>query len=574
MLQKGAIEEVFNQSSPGFYSGLFTVPKPSGGFRPILNLSPLNKFLKTVRFKMESAESIRKEVRPGDWACSLDLKDAYFHISMRKADRKWLRFTWRGKVYQHRVLPFGLSLSPWAFTKLVKDLLAVCRKRKMRFHAYLDDWLILAKSEYLCRQHVTFIKKTAEKLGFRINKEKSELSPSQEFTFLGMKFNTRNQTVSPSEQRVQSLQDLLRTLLTKRTTSARTLARVLGKMESLAPLLTLGRLHKRPLQRKVASVFNQTTDSWNTKIVIQPWFLHLTRQWRDRTWLKTPVPTILPDPVATIFTDASEKGWGAHMGDITAEGQWTQSLPSFHINRLELEAVFQALSTMQHSIPKGPLLIRSDNSTVVALINKQGGTHAPALSQRAEEILLWAQDKKWSLAASHIAGSANIMADLLSRPDKIIQTEWTLTHNALEQIWTKWEKPLLDLFATKFSKRLPVYVSPVQDPQALQVDAMDMSWENLTAYAFPPWSILQKVLEKAKKEQPNLILIAPFWPTKSWFPKLLSLSHEAPLRLNISNKDLVQPRSGIQHGNVTTLSLHAWALCGNTCKGEECQKEP
>ena len=92
---------------------------------------------------------------------------------------------------------------------------------------------------------------------------------------------------------------------------------------------------------------------------------------------------------------------------------------------------------------------------MVALINKQGGTRCPALSLRVEEILLWAHTKGWSLSASHIAGSANIMADLLSRQDKIIQTEWTLTHQALEQVWNKWGKPILDLFATKFSARLP-----------------------------------------------------------------------------------------------------------------------
>ena len=50
-------------------------------------------------------------------------KDAYFHIHIRKCDRKWLRFAWKGFIFQYKVLPFGLSLSPWAFTRLVRDLL-------------------------------------------------------------------------------------------------------------------------------------------------------------------------------------------------------------------------------------------------------------------------------------------------------------------------------------------------------------------------------------------------------------------------------------------------------------------
>ena len=572
MVGKDAIEVVSNPSSPGFYSRLFAIPKASGGFRPILDLSPLNKFLRKVKFRMDSSETIRREVRPNDWASSLDLKDAYFHIKIHPADRKWLRFTWRGMVYQFKVLPFGLSLAPWAFTRVVKDLVAVCRPKKIRLHTYLDDWLILASREATCRSHMSFLRNLASKLGFVIHEEKSDFSPSQEFVYLGMLFKTVPHTVQPSQARISSLVDLIKSTQSKHLVPARQLAAVLGKMESLAPLLPLGRLHKRPLQRAVASSFNQAVDSWNKPVNIQPWFTPSVAQWRVSTWLYTPVPITPPEPLVSIFTDASQKGWGAHMGQLTAHGTWPPAHPPPHINRLELEAVFRALSKFSPNIPPGHILIRSDNQTTVALINNQGGTHAPDLSRRSEQILLWAQSQGWSLSAKHIAGSANIMADLLSRPDKIIQTEWTLCHEALTQIWETWHKPLVDLFATKFSKRLPSYVSPVPDPQALQVDAMEMSWSGLQAYAFPPWSMLHQVAVNARKEGPSLILIAPYWPAKSWFPNLLSLSHCPPVPLRIRNQHLRQPRSGIHHGDVRTLNLHAWNLCGSSCSDEACQR--
>ena len=260
------------------------------------------------------------------------------------------------------------------------------------------------------------------------------------------------------------------------------------------------------------------------------------------------------------------------MDSLTAEGMWQDHTRPRHINNLEVEAVYNTLVAFQTSLPRGLVLIRSDNSTVVALINNRGGTRAPSLSKRAEEILLWAHAKGWSLTAKHIAGSANVMADLLSRPDKIIQTEWTISHQALERLWSTWDKPLLDLFATKFSKRLPMYMSPVPDPQAWHTDALDLDWSNLQAYAFPAWSILNSVVEKARREGPSLLLVAPYWPVKSWFPSLTNLSHEPPIDLHLKNKDLLQPRSGITHGNTPTLNLHAWKLCGNSCVGGDCQK--
>ena len=73
-------------------------------------------------FKTETALSIREAMRPGDWAISIDFTDAYFHILVCQRDRKWLRFSWLGRVSQFRALPFGLSLAPLTFTRIAREL--------------------------------------------------------------------------------------------------------------------------------------------------------------------------------------------------------------------------------------------------------------------------------------------------------------------------------------------------------------------------------------------------------------------------------------------------------------------
>merc|ERR1712074_242830 len=122
LIEKGAVEVVQNLASPGFYGRLFVVPKSSGGWRPVLDLSVLNLYLQRCHFKMETARSVRDAIRPEDWAVSLDLKDAYFHILSHASDRKFLRFSWRGQVYQFIALPFGLAPAPWLFTKVTLEL--------------------------------------------------------------------------------------------------------------------------------------------------------------------------------------------------------------------------------------------------------------------------------------------------------------------------------------------------------------------------------------------------------------------------------------------------------------------
>ena len=87
LIKKGAIERVLTRDSPGFYSRLFLVPKKDGSWRPVIDLSNLNSFLRTDKFKMETPASVRLAIHTGDWAVSIDLSDAYFHTLSQIANR-------------------------------------------------------------------------------------------------------------------------------------------------------------------------------------------------------------------------------------------------------------------------------------------------------------------------------------------------------------------------------------------------------------------------------------------------------------------------------------------------------
>ena len=92
LLSKNGIERVENVKSLGFYSRLFLVPKPHQRWRPVIALSRLNTFLHVEKFKMETPESIRTSLIPGEWVASIDLSDAYLHIPIHPHSRKYLRF--------------------------------------------------------------------------------------------------------------------------------------------------------------------------------------------------------------------------------------------------------------------------------------------------------------------------------------------------------------------------------------------------------------------------------------------------------------------------------------------------
>lgn len=141
LLSKGAIT-VARHSQGEFLSNIFLVPKKTSDFRPVINLKPLNEFVHQIHFKMENIESVKQLLRSGDFMATVDLQDAYSSIPIHISDRKYLRFLWRNTLYEFTCLPFGYSLAPRTFTKILKPAQAALRCKGIRVVFYIDDILI------------------------------------------------------------------------------------------------------------------------------------------------------------------------------------------------------------------------------------------------------------------------------------------------------------------------------------------------------------------------------------------------------------------------------------------------
>ena len=154
----------------------------------------------------------------------------------------------------------------------------------------------------------------------------------------------------------------------------------------------------------------------------------------------------------------------------------------------------------------------------------------------------------------------------------MIPTEWTLHHKVVQIIFALTDRPHIDLFASAENARLPTFCTRYPHPQAWATDALQIDWNNLFAYAFPPISLLPKVITKIEQERCQVLLIAPFWPRQAWFPRLVRLLIQTPLILPHRPDIISQPRSGIVHPKPQDLHLTCWPLCNDTSRQQAFQK--
>lgn len=272
-----------------------------------------------------------------------------------------------------------------------------------------------------------------------------------------------------------------------------------------------------------------------------------------------------------IFSDASLTEWGAVCNGLRTHGFWSSVDKSYHINYLELLAVFYALRCFASHLKNCEILLRIDNSTAAAYINRKGSVKFPYLSNLTRRNWEWCAERNLFIYASYIPSVQNFVADTESR---IISedTEWSLAQDFFNTIESYYGKFEIDLFASAINTKCRCFVSWFPDPLALAVDAFSLSWNGIYFYAFPPFSLILWVLRKVITDKAEGVLVVPWWPAQPWFPLLNRLSMDRPILFDPDPNMLSTPFKDV-HPLWKKISLAAVKLSGKHLNSEEYRKQ-
>ena len=512
----GIIEE--SEILPGdFVSNLFIRRKKDPGkVRILVNLKPLNKFVKHIHFKMDTLESVLQMIRPGCFMVSLDLESSFYALNVHPDHRKYLKVICMGKIFVFKKLPMGYSQSPMLFTKLMKIPLAYLRTEfGYTNSAFVDDLFLLEDTFDFAQQNAIDTAETVQSLGYTVNVPKSGIKPQQKKNHLGMIINSIQMTVTLTQEKIEKLLEHAHDILSKKKVQIRAVASLIGQMNAARFAVKFGPLHTKSLEiaKNMALAQNEGDFEGFMELSVLD---RMDIDW----WIKTcPIAykSLLPPPIDfTIYTDASLLGFGYCLLGTARKGggRWSPQEATLHINVLEIKAIKLAILSLFPAHKNLNLKIFSDSMVAIQCINKQGSTQSLPCNTATRSLLLYCEENNIHVSVAHVPGVQNQIADKKSRIFRNPDTEWQISQTLFLKICTILGfTPQIDMFAERLNAKCKIYCSWDLDPFAQHIDAFTVDWNMYEyIYAFPCFSLIGRVMHKfmqTSHSKTRLLLLFP-----------------------------------------------------------------
>lgn len=336
------------------------------------------------------------------------------------------------------------------------------------------------------------------------------------------------------------------------------------------PGVEYGIIHSKSLEKIKLIALENNEGEFNARMEIPRDVKEDLTWWKENIMLSSKKIKLM-NFKREIFSDASKTGWRAYCNDKKAHGHWDTEHIELHINQLELKAALLALKSFATDLSDCEILLRIDNTTAITYINRMGGVRVDYLQADAKELWNWCEKRRLWVFAEYIPSKENVEADTLSRLENR-DTEWELADYAFRRIQKIFGKPEIDLFASNTNKKCKSYCSWERDPEAFVINAFTTSWSHLNFYAFPPFNLITKVLQKIRNDKAVGTLVIPRWISQQWFPVFMKLVKGSYLEFQPNTNLLISPCRTQHHPLACKLTLVTAKLSAKH-SGEEAHRK-
>ena len=496
--------------------------------RLVIDLRLINLHIRKRIFQYQKLPSFLATLVPDDHLVSWDVSDAFYHVRLRPSDRKFFRFVVGGVVYEPRVLPFGMRLSPWLRTKLLRPVVAALRLRGFQINAYVDDFAATGRGDrpsFMAAATAARVEILSlfEQLGIQVHPAKGVTVGTTHLPLLGYLVDTARRIVVLPPTRLQMLVGGAKALISisRSHVSSKVLQRFSGLAVSCHLAIPSARFFLRRLY-DCQSRTRPTSKLSHGAVADLSWFSRLIKEpgvGRAR-WPKT---------LGELTTDASPYGWGGHWQHLLpAAGFFTVAQRNLHINVKKVAAVRFCLLAFGAQLlgEEGLLRLRVDSRVAMHVINGFS-SRSPALMGELRKLHAVAKQYRVTLRASWLPSVANVSADALSRQSD--RNDWRISDEAFAALQQRYGPYTVDRFATPLNARCPRFNTKTHAPGTEAVDAFSVGWggggEN--NWVYPPFNLAELVVDKIRADRATATVILPVWGAQQWWAPTVAAANEA-----------------------------------------------
>jgi hypothetical protein len=542
-----------------FESGIFTVPKSDGGHRLCTDYRALNTFQVKSKFQLDGTKAIAQLIQPGDFGALVDIKDCYLEFGLHPSHRKYCRFRDSNRNrWQWRTMSFGMSEAPHLCTRILRPFIKILKGLGIRCSIYLDDLLVLSQNPSSLAVAIgVAVEMLQLELGLQLKLSKCNFSPSQQFTALGVMWDTASMRCSVPVKRIKNIISSATRILNRagagaragifnpdKSTAVRTrdLARLVGQCISTVMCIKAAKRRLLYIQQLLGTSIRRK--GWEGEIKLTPEAVQALRWWITKEPYRENGNDIVPPPrpiQGWVTSDAAthNAGWGGTLElggqKWTTRGFFTKDERSLYINNLELLGNRKTVeSLLPLAVPRSRwhlvhLQCELDNVAAIKY-GKVGVSRSLGMSILGADYYDWREKFRLSIGFQFLAGELNVESDGLSRWE-MNHREWQLEPRLFREVCRRFRaNPEIDLMASRQNAQTKLFFSYEHDYESVGTNCFHARWNWKTVYAYPPPLLVGRVLQHLRRDRvPSAILIVPVWMAQNWWPTMLEMLRSPPL---------------------------------------------
>ena len=486
----------------------------------------VNEYTRATKFRIMSTTQFLQVVKQGDFMYSFDLKSAYHQIEMFSEHHRYLGLSvnvkGEQKFFVFTCLPFGLNDAARALTKLLRFPLQRWREWGVCSFIHLDDGIGAVQGERRAQEVSDRVRKDLAKFGLLTSEEKCVWKVTQEMEWTGWRINTESFMIYVPERKLVKAEQKLGQLLAQvgKLVKMRELSSVVGLLISFE--LAVGRsarFHTRFATMMVAKVVEERGWSASFRLSVEVvtelrfWQQNLRRLNGQKIRKRAGVQVVRPK---LLYSDAGGHmaGGFVKLNDKVCDGSVFQvNLTAEEVGMSstyrELRGVEEGLKALEGQIKERSVRWHCDNWAACKIV--EYGSTKPDCHKVAVRINKLIQEfgLKFEIVWQSRETEEIRFADKISKDFDF--GDYKISGEDFRELVCKFGGFSADYFASDYSYRMVPFYSRYLSKKSAGSDAFSQDWSKGFGYFHPPVGLLPKVLDKAREDGAQGILLVPDW---------------------------------------------------------------